>query len=529
MELKQEYLLTGESIDSISDNVNTFLEELKTERKNQLRIRLLVEDLLLDWREKFSEDAKCLVKMGKSFGRPYISLEVEGESSNPLEKEADEYGSYRNRLLANMGLAPLYSYVNGRNRMVFKLKKQKMNPLLSLAIVVAAAVVVGLLGMLLPDQLRQTVLNNVLTPVYDTFFNLLGTIAGPMVFLSVAWGIYGIGDTSTFGRIGKSMILHFIGMVFLICALGVVMVLPFLSLNLVLQSGDMSQLGSLFQMILGFIPTDIVTPFQDGNSMQIILLGAAVGAALLILGKQTEIVAQSIEQINYIIQFFMEFISAMVPAFIFIVLVQMIWSDTLDVVLSAWKPVVLFVAAGLLLSAGLLLFTSFRCKASPMMILKKCFPGFLIALTTASSVASFGTCANSCEKKLGVRSNITSFGVPLGIVMFPPGTAISFIVICIYTAEMYAVECSLTWFILAIFTAVILAIASPPIPGGTLTCYTILFAQLGLPEEAIVVALTLNVLLDFVATGMNMFCLQLEILLQARRLKMVNEKVLHKV
>lgn len=528
MELKQEFLLNGESVDIISDKVTAFLEELQTERKNQIRIRLLVEDLLLDWREKFSDEAACLVKMGKRFGRPYISLEVEGEAFNPLEKEADEYGSYRNRLLANMGLAPLYSYAGGRNRMMFKLKKQKMNPLLSLAVTVAAAIIVGMLGMYLPDALRMAILDNVLTPIYDTFFNLLGTIAGPMVFLSVAWGIYGIGDTSTFGRIGKSMILHFIGVVFLMSIAGVLMVLPFLSLNLVLQSGDMSQLGSLFQMILGFVPTDIVTPFQDGNSMQIILLGAAVGAALLILGNQTEIVALTIEQINYIIQFLMEFISSMVPAFIFIVLVQMLWSDTLDVVLSAWKPVVLFVIIGVLLSAALILVAGFRCKANPLMLLKKCFPGFLIAVTTASSVASFGTCANSCEKKLGIRNNITSFGVPLGIVMFPPGTALSFIVICIYTAEMYGVECSLTWFVLAIFTSVVLAIASPPIPGGTLTCYTILFTQLGLPEEAIVVALALNVLLDFVATGMNMFCLQLELLLQARRLKMVNDKILQK-
>lgn len=207
-----------------------------------------------------------------------------------------------------MGLAPMYSYAHGCNRMVFKLKKQKTNPLLSLALTVALALVVGFAGMLLPGSFREMVLNNILTPLYDTFFNLLGT---------------------------------------------------------------------------------------------------SMGVALLVLGSQTDAVARGIEQINYIIQFLMEVISNLVPAFIFIVLVQMIWSDTLDVVLS------------------------------------RVFPAFLIAVTTASSVASFGTCVNSCEKKLGIRNNITSFGVPLGIVMFPPGTALSFIMICMHTAEVYGVECSL--------------------------------------------------------------------------------------
>ena len=235
-----------------------------------------------------------------------------------------------------------------------------------------------------------------------------------------------------------------------------------------------------------------------------------------------------IEQINYIIQFLMEIISRLVPSFIFIVLVQMIWSDTLDVVLAAWKPILLFLMMIFGVSVILTVFASLRSKVSPIKMVKKGFPTFLIGMTTASSVASFGTCVNACEKKFGVSNSMTSFGVPLGIVMFPPATALYFIVICTHTAEIYHIECSLTWFILAVFTAVVLAIASPPIPGGTLTCYTIMFMQLGLPEEAIVVALALDVLCDFIATGMNMFCLQIELVIQAKNMGLLNEKNLQK-
>ena len=262
--------------------------------------------------------------------------------------------------------------------------------------------------------------------------------------------------------------------------------------------------------------------------MQIIMLGAAIGATLLILGKTTEAVAKAIEQINYIIQFLMELVSNLVPYFIFIILVQMIWSNTLGIVVAAWKPVVIFVLAMVFLSALMLVLAGILCKVSPILILKKGFSTFIIGVSTASSIATFGNCSNVCEKKFGIANNITSFGVPLGIVMFPPATAIYFIFICIYTAEVYGIECSLAWFVLAIFSAVILAIASPPIPGGTLTCYTIMFVQLGLPEEALVVALALDVLLDFIATGMNMFTLQLELLVQAKGMGVVKEKILRK-
>ena len=56
--------------------------------------------------------------------------------------------------------------------------------------------------------------------------------------------------------------------------------------------------------------------------------------------------------------------------------------------------------------------------------------------------------------------------------------------------------------------SVVLAIAAPPVAGAALTCYTILFIQLGIPTDAIAVIIALNVILEFVATAANLFCLQ---------------------
>ena len=528
MENRTEYLLTNESVDIISELVSVFLKDLNMEAKNCQRIRIFVEEILLDWQAHFSDQTTCKIRMGKRLQRPFIHLEIEGDSCNPLEKNTEEFGDYRNRLLANMGLAPTFSYKGGKNIISFRLKKAKANPLVSLVVAACAGILVGAFGLWIPNVMRLSILEYLLTPIYDTFFNILGCIAGPMVFLSVAWGIYGIGDTATFGRIGKRMIIHFVVMVFLISSVCVLLSMPFFSLNLVSQSSGTSQLSSLFQLILSFVPSDIVTPFQEGNSMQIILLAAAVGISLLILGQQTDAVALAIEQINYVVQFLMEIISKLVPYFVFIVLVQMIWSDTLDVVLSAWKPMGVFLIISVIVAAAMIFIAAGYVKISPLMLLKKCMPAFMIGVTTASSAAAFGTCTNICETKLGVSSHITSFGIPLGFVMFPPGTAMYFLIICIYTAEAYQVESSVIWFVLAIFSAAILAIAAPPIPGSTLTCYTILFSQLGLPTEALVVALALDVLCDFVATGVNMLCLQMELVIQSKQMGILNETFLRK-
>ena len=123
MEPARDYFLTNESVDEISETVSEFLKTLNTEPKNLLRIRLAIEEILLCWQERFSEQVICKIKMGHQFRRPFIQLEIEGEAYNPLNSNSDEYGAYRDRLLSAMGLSPIFSYENGRNKILFKLKK----------------------------------------------------------------------------------------------------------------------------------------------------------------------------------------------------------------------------------------------------------------------------------------------------------------------------------------------------------------------------------------------------------------------
>ena len=54
------------------------------------------------------------------------------------------------------------------------------------------------------------------SPIFDTFMNILTLIAGPMIFLAVYCGIYEMGDAATFGKIGKRLIIRFTSFAFLI-------------------------------------------------------------------------------------------------------------------------------------------------------------------------------------------------------------------------------------------------------------------------------------------------------------------------
>ena len=73
MEFKEEIRLSNKAVDLISEKTSEFLKEIKIEQKNILRIRLLVEEILLDWQERFTDEIVCNVKMGKRLGKYYNS------------------------------------------------------------------------------------------------------------------------------------------------------------------------------------------------------------------------------------------------------------------------------------------------------------------------------------------------------------------------------------------------------------------------------------------------------------------------
>jgi Na+/H+-dicarboxylate symporter len=74
----------------------------------------------------------------------------------------------------------------------------------------------------------------------------------------------------------------------------------------------------------------------------------------------------------------------------------------------------------------------------------------------------------------------------------------------------------------------LLAIATPPVPGGALTCYTVLFVQLGIPLEALTIAVALDVVADFIITSTDLTYFQMELIEITDQLGMLDKKMLHR-
>lgn len=520
-----KFNLTNQAIEIAVETTSDFLQKYKIEKKEILRTTLTLEDTLLNYQDTFGEKTVCSLKCVHRFGRIRIELTVHGENYNPFTSGDDE--DFSRILLSGIGMAPAWQYRNGQNIVIFSPKKKNPSQMVYIASAVVLAFVCGVLSKLLPQNVQDLICGGILVPIFDTFLGLLNAVAGIMIFLSVVWGICGIGDMATLSNLGKRMIGR---MLFMMTFLPTVFALCILPLFHFSGGGakEKIDLSGPFSMLLGIIPDNMITPFTEGNFLQIIFIAAMVGIALLVLGNKTSLVVSFIEQANSVVQLLLEAICSAISVVIFISLYSMIMNGSFSILLKAYKAPIFILLSCLFAIVVYLCIICITTKVKPIVFIRKVMPSFLIGLTTASSSAAMTTTMETCEKQFGIDKKIVNFGIPLGQILFATNSVIEFIVIAFCMAEIYSVAVTPVWIAMAIFASVILTVATPPIPGGSVALCTILFTQLGLPIDGIAVAVAIDVIVDFFITAAEIFCLQSELVITSYKLNMLDIVKLHK-
>ncbi len=498
--------LSTQSIDRAVSEAEEYLNQKNIDQKGLLRIRMGIEEVLLFYRKAFGEEATFFMDKGKSLGRKKIRITVPGNMANPFTSPelTSEEDRFMQMALENMGQLPKWSYSHGANRIVFVPKKIRIPEWQSLLIAIFSAVILGVIVRFLPADINAILLDKIISPLLNTFLGFLNAVAGPMIFLSVVWGIYSVGDTATFSVMGKKLGSSY--MKFL-CTLVIVLMGVCLPLCGITSGGFQGGEGleSLYKMVLDIVPSNLFTPFSRGNTLQILFEAIIIGIAMLLVGKETRAVADLSEQLGNIVNGIMGVISMMVPFFVFGSLFTLTAQSNLAALMEG---VVFFGATVLGCVFCMLLHTAAACvrlKISPTELWKKTASTTVISITTASSAAAFSDNINTCINKLGVSKMLANFGVPFGQILYKPGVAALYWFAAVSVATGSGVQISIAWIVMAVIICVILSMAVPPVPGGMSASFAILFLQLGLPAEKIAVVLTLTAILDFVVTATDLF------------------------
>ena len=494
----KDILLDEAGVDEISNQLQIWLEEMKTDQRNITRLRLAMEDLLEDLCIHYDRRIKVTLSLGKRLGTTHLSVHYTGDSYNPVAQE--ETDAWTGQLLAQIGLMPEWHYRHGTNELRLKIPGNKIRSEFWMLFAFAAAVLLGLAKPLLPEVMTNVLNTWIFSNFASVFMNLLGTFAGILVFLSVIAGICGIGNISDFSRMGGYLIGRTVMSSFGGAAIYAALMIPFYSFRYGTSSGA-SELSSVIDMVLAIIPKDPITPFQTGDTLQIVFMAVSIGATAVMLGSQTERFREFLIQFNAVIIRLISGICRLLPLYVFSSLTMMFWENGMDIFRTIWKPLVLCMVMSALLLFLSLLSVSLRHKVSLPKLFKKVMPGYLIGLTTASSTAAFGTILDENEKALGIDPQLSNFGTPLQMILNASTMSGGYIGILYFLAEYSGIEVTPFWFVSAWLLITIIAFALPPVSGGTLIGLSVILAQFHVSQDCLGMASTLALICDFFMTS----------------------------
>ncbi|MBF0406080.1 MAG: dicarboxylate/amino acid:cation symporter [Candidatus Riflebacteria bacterium] len=368
----------------------------------------------------------------------------------------------------------------------------------------------------------EFIIKNVAEPVGQIFLRTMIMVVIPMVFASLALGVAGFGDLKKLGRIGAKTFAMFMISTFMASIIGLLLVntiKPGAGLSPELKERLMStykedlkknldkadKVKFDISLFLNIIPKNPIKAAADGDMLAVIFFSLMLGIALTRIHRDKA-------------QPFIAFLSALAESMIAIINIALkmapvgvgalIFSVTarfgIDLIIKLiWY--VMTVVSGLAIQLFVVysVYLIFFVGYNPLHFFKTIEGILLTAFSTSSSNATLPTTLKVTEEELGIPNDICSFVLPLGSTVNMNGTALFEGVTVLFLAQVFGVELSLGSQIIVTFMAVLTAVGTAGVPGGSIPLMIMVLQMVGVPGEGIALILGVDRFLDMCRTTVN--------------------------
>lgn len=517
------FTLCAADIDRFSQWLEEWLSSRRIDRRGRLRIRLLAEELLLRFAERFGEDAVFTASTERMF-RPRLRIELAGEPFNPLREATDE-NEWNSMLRSAVGVDPRYNYTGKRNVLRIELPSPQRNPAVQLVLAALIGCAIGLLGKYVPGHAYMTAMaQSVLPAAYLFWEQAISAMSGPVIFFMVITTVL---NTRLLTLHGGSR-GYVIGRYFLLSLLVTGVAMPLTCAFMLDADAVRAPTGEIakriFDWLLSLVPSNIVDPFLSSNTPQLLLIAFVLGSVMLALGSRIDALTAMTRQINDVGMRLCRWLSELVPVFTGIFLTLEIWTERTVSLPYMWLPLVIAVGQ----TAGTLAFAvlaySIRLRVNPLTLSRKIGQSFLFQLRSGGD--AFEEVESTCVTRLGVNRDLAHVSLPQGLVLYMPVSSVGVLAYSMYACTSFGIRTDMLQLFATAILSVLLFVATPPVPGANLLAYSVLFRYLGIPTEALIDAMVFDVLFGIIAGAGNTALLELETAVSAQRIGLLERKTL---
>ncbi|ASJ98330.1 MULTISPECIES: dicarboxylate/amino acid:cation symporter [Shewanella] len=356
---------------------------------------------------------------------------------------------------------------------------------------------------------------SIFAPLGTIFIHLIKMLVIPLVLVSIISGAASLGDSPSAGKIGIGTFGFFI------LTSGVAVSLALLLGNL-FQPGkgvdftahsasglmkvteEQGALPGVMDTFIGMIPTNVFESLTGGNILQILVFSIFFGIALTkVKGEGSKPILAALNTIVDAFVWMINCVMVIAPIGVFGLMADSVGTFGFDALEVVFKLFAVFVF-GILLFGFLFfpLLVQLFSNVSARKFISVMKKPQVMALSTASSMATLPVTMETCEEELGVSKPTASFVLPLGATINMSGNAIYYGLVAIFFAQMYGIDLSLGAYVAIIFTSTLGAIGQAGVPGPSFLVVAVLLAA-GIPIDGLPLLFALDRVFDMIRTSLN--------------------------
>lgn len=376
------------------------------------------------------------------------------------------------------------------------------------ALWIGALVLGAVLGLLGLGWLNE--LMNFVAVIYTRLFQLL---AVPTIVLAVITTFATFGSKGS-GRIFVRTLTYTMLTTLAAAAVGALLYVLVSPGNLppeALAMGDaVKETPSLtyYDHILSVIPNNIVKPFLEGNVLSLLLLAFAVGIGLSKLpeSENKSVVVKGLLGLQDLLFLLIRALIWTLPLGIVAFSAQLSAQVSGGMVAGSIGRYVLVIVGGNLVQFFVVLPLFLLARGmNPIHVLGRMMPAVLMALFTKSSAATLPLTMESAEKRLGVRSNIARFVLPICTTINMNGCAAFILVTSLFVMQNGGTPITLSTILLWLLISVVSAIGNAGVPMGCFFLTMSLMSGIGAPIAVLGIILPIYTIIDMIETAENVW------------------------
>lgn len=391
----------------------------------------------------------------------------------------------------------------------------------SLAWQILIALILGIVvGAVLHNQpeIKDSIVNNVLTPLGKIFISLIKMIVIPIVFSTLILGIAGVGSTKSLGRLGFKTILYFEIITTIAILVGLFAANIFhpgsgIDMSQLVQTDIsqykhtteevQSQSHGIIQTILSLIPTNIISSMAHGEMLPVIFFAVLFGIGLSSLPATTKdpllnvfhAVSETMFRVTHIIMKY-------APVGVFGLIAVTVANFGFASLIPLGKLVVLVYGAILFFALVVLGITAKMFSINIFTLFKILKDELILAYSTASSETVLPRIMQKMDA-YGAPKAISSFVIPTGYSFNLDGSTLYQSIAAIFIAQLYGIEMSISQQVILVVTLMITSKGIAGVPGVSFVVLLATLGSVGIPVEGLAFIAGVDRIMDMARTALN--------------------------